>query len=71
VSLMSWLDSLWRDVRFGQWLLHKDGVVSLASLVSLGLAIGACAAAFSLVDALILCKLPHRGARPRSDVVQM
>jgi hypothetical protein len=31
---MSWLDSLWRDVRFGQWLLHKDGVVSLAAIVS-------------------------------------
>jgi hypothetical protein len=41
------LDSLWRDVRFGQRLLRKDGVVSLAAIVSLGLAIGACAAAFS------------------------
>ena len=60
VKLMSWLDSLWRDVRFGQRLLRKDGAVSLASIVSLGLAIGACTAAFSLVDALILRKLPVR-----------
>jgi hypothetical protein len=60
VKLMPWLDSLWRDVRFGQRLLRKDAVVSLAAIVSLGLAIGACTAAFSLVDALILRKLPVR-----------
>jgi len=60
VKLASWLDSLWRDVRFGQRLLRKDGVVSLSAVVSLGLAIGACTAAFSLVDALILRKLPVR-----------
>jgi len=60
VKLMSWLDSLWRDVRFGQRLLRKDAAVSSAAIVSLGLAIGASAAAFSLVDALILRKLPVR-----------
>jgi hypothetical protein len=57
---MPWLDSLWRDIRFGQRLLRKDAAVSLAATVSLGLAIGACTAAFSLVDALILRKLPVR-----------
>src|SRR5262245_4676150 len=60
VKLMSWLDSLWRDLRFGQRLLRRDGVVSLAAIVSLGLAIGACTAAFSLVNAVILRKLPVR-----------
>ena len=55
-----WLDSLWRDLRFGQRLLRKDAAVSSAAIVSLGLAIGACTAAFSLVDALILRKLPVR-----------
>ena len=58
VKLMSRLDSLWRDVRFGQRLLRKDAAVSSAAIVSLGLAIGASTAAFSLVDALILRKLP-------------
>ena len=64
---MSWwsrvtnvFDSLWRDLRFGQRLLRKDAAVSSAAIVSLGLAIGACTAAFSLVDALILRKLPVR-----------
>jgi predicted permease len=60
VKLTPWLDSLWRDLRFGQRLLRKDAIVSSAAIVSLGLAIGASAAAFSLVDALILRKLPVR-----------
>ena len=60
VRLAPWLDSLWRDLRFGQRLLRKDAAVSSAAVVSLGLAIGACTAAFSLVDALILRKLPVR-----------
>ena len=60
IRLVPWLDSLWRDIRFGQRLLRRDAVVSLAAIVSLGLAIGACTAAFSLVDALILRKLPVR-----------
>lgn len=76
VRLASWLDSLWRDLRFGQRLLRKDAAVSSAAVVSLGLAIGACTAACSLVDALILRELPVRdpaslvymdGARKRSD----
>jgi len=60
VKLAPWVDSLWRDLRFGQRLLRKDAAVSAAAIVSLGLAIGACTAAFSLVDALILRKLPVR-----------
>ena len=60
IRLAPWLDSLWRDLRFGQRLLRKDAAVSSAAVVSLGLAIGACTAAFSLVDALILRKLPVR-----------
>jgi hypothetical protein len=31
VKLMSWLDSLWRDVRGGQRQLRTNGVVSLAA----------------------------------------
>jgi predicted permease len=60
VRLAPWLDSLWRDLRLGVRLLRKDAVVSAAAVVSLGLAIGACTAAFSLVDALILRELPVR-----------
>ena len=60
VKLLPWLESLWRDLRLGLRILRKDAVVSAAAIVSLGLAIGACTAAFSLIDALILRELPVR-----------
>jgi len=60
VKLMAGLDALVRDLRFGFRLLRRDWVVSLAAVASLGLAIGACTAAFELVDALILRPLPVR-----------
>jgi putative ABC transport system permease protein len=58
VRLLPWLESLGRDLRLGVRLLRKDAVVSLAAIASLGLAIGACTAAFALIDALILRQLP-------------
>jgi putative ABC transport system permease protein len=60
VLLLTSVESLWRDLRLGVRLLRKDAVVSLAAVASLGLAIGACTAAFSLIDALILRQLPVR-----------
>lgn len=60
VKLLPWLESVSKDVRFGLRMLRKDAVVASAAIVSLSLAIGACAAAFSLVDALILRALPVR-----------
>jgi predicted permease len=58
VKLLPWLDSMMRDVRLGVRMLRKDAVVTGAAVVSLSLALGACVAAFSLVDALILRPLP-------------
>lgn len=60
VKLLPWLDSLLRDTRFGLRMLRKNPVVTAAAIVSLSLAMGACAAAFSLIDALILRPLPVR-----------
>ena len=60
VKLAAGLESLWRDLRLGLRLLRKDAIVSSAAVVSLGLAVGACTAAFSLIDALILRELPVR-----------
>ncbi|HET7220842.1 MAG TPA: ADOP family duplicated permease [Vicinamibacterales bacterium] len=57
---MTRIESLVRDLRLGLRLLRKDAVVSCAAVISLGLAIGACTAAFALVDALILRTLPVR-----------
>lgn len=57
---MTALESLWRDLRLGFRLLGKDAIVSSTAVISLALAIGACTAAFSLIDALILRELPVR-----------
>jgi predicted permease len=60
VKLLPWLDSLARDARHGVRLLRRDATVTTAAVVSLALAIGACTAAFSLIDALMLRTLPVR-----------
>jgi len=52
------LESLWQDVRFGLRTLRKDRAVTAAAVVTLSLAIGACTAAFTLIDALLLRPLP-------------
>jgi len=58
VRLLSWLDALLRDLRFGVRMLRKDAVVTGAAVASLALAMGAATAAFILIDALILRPLP-------------
>lgn len=58
VKSIAWLGSLLSDLRFGLRMLAKHRTASLAAMVSLALAIGACTAAFSLIDALILRPLP-------------
>jgi len=58
VKLLPRLDSLVRDVRLASRMLRKNRLVTAAAIVSLSLALGACMAAFSLVDALILRPLP-------------
>ena len=60
VKLLPWLDSLVRDVRLGVRMLRRNAAVTAAAVVSLSFALGACVAAFSLVDALILRPLPVR-----------
>jgi predicted permease len=58
VKVWPGLDSLVRDVRLGVRMLRKHSLVTAAAVVSLSLALGACVAAFSLVDALLLRPLP-------------
>ena len=53
-----WLESLLHDFRFGLRMLSKYRMASFVAITSLALAIGACTAAFALVDALILRPLP-------------
>jgi predicted permease len=58
VRLISWLESLRADAVFGWRQLMKRKVTSAAAILSLGVAIGACTAAFRLIDALLLRPLP-------------
>ena len=58
VRLVTWLESLRADAVFGWRQLNKTKVTSLAAILSLALAIGACTSAFRLIDALLLRPLP-------------
>jgi len=62
VKLVVWIDSLRADLIFGWRQLRKRPVTSLAAVLSLALAIGACTSVFRLVDALLLRPLPVRDA---------
>lgn len=53
-----WLDSLRADAVYGWRRLGHNRVTTIAAVISLGLAIGACTAAFRLIDALMLAPLP-------------
>jgi putative ABC transport system permease protein len=56
--VLAWLDSLRADAVYGWRRLARSKVTTAAAVISLGLAIGACTAAFRLVDALMLTPLP-------------
>jgi predicted permease len=56
--MASWVESVARDIRLGLRALRRNPLVTAAAVASVGLAFGACVAAFSLVDALILRPLP-------------
>ncbi|QOY89953.1 ADOP family duplicated permease [Paludibaculum fermentans] len=58
LRLLPWLDSLRADAVLGWRQLMKRKVTSASAILSLALAIGACTAAFRLVDALLLRPLP-------------
>jgi putative ABC transport system permease protein len=60
IKLFLWIESVLQDVRFGLRMLRKNSFVTAVAVLSLSLAIGACAAAFSLIDAFFLRPLPVR-----------
>ena len=68
---MLWLESLYKDARFEVRILAKERGITAAAVLSLSLAIGACTAAFSLIDALMLRPLrllTEVGPRPKSQI---
>src|SRR5579871_2674543 len=58
LKVIAWLDALRADAVFGWRRITKHKVTTVAAVLSLGLAIGACTAAFRLIDAVLLRPLP-------------
>ena len=58
IRLVAWFESLRADAVFGWRQILKKKATSAAAVLSLALAIGACTAAFRLIDALLLRPLP-------------
>ena len=57
-KLIPWIESLAQDARFGVRILLKERTITASAVLSLSLAVGACTAAFSLIDALMFRPLP-------------
>ncbi len=60
LRLTGWLDSVRADVIFASRQIRKNPAISATAILSLGLAMGACASAFRIIDALLLRPLPVR-----------
>ena len=54
------LDTLVQDIRYGARLLRRSPTVTIASILSLAIGIGASAGVFSLADTMLLQSLPVR-----------
>lgn len=57
-GILVWLESLFRDIRYGLRQFRRSPALSIVVILSLALGIGANSAIFSLVDAALLKALP-------------
>ena len=60
MTIIRWLDELAQETRYAARLLRKNPGFTLAVVLTLAFGIGANTAVFSLIDALLLQRLPVR-----------
>lgn len=70
VDVLGWLDTLVADIRYALRAMRANPGFSFVAIVSLALAIGANTAIFSLMDAVVLRKLPVREPDQLVQVMQ-
>src|SRR3989442_13475862 len=58
MNSLRWIESIWRDLRYGSRLLRRSPGFALVGILSLALGIGANTAIFQLLDAVRLRSLP-------------
>ena len=70
-NIFIWLETILQDLRFGLRMIVKNRTASFAAIVSLAFAIGACSAAFTLIDALIFRPLPVSDPSQLFDIARV
>ncbi|HEY3742643.1 MAG TPA: ADOP family duplicated permease [Bryobacteraceae bacterium] len=70
LRVVVWLDSLRADAIFGWRQLLKTKVTTAAAIMTLALALGSCASAFRLIDALLLRPLPIKNSGSLYSVIR-
>src|SRR5215831_18165344 len=65
---MTWLESVWKDLRYGGRLLRLSPGFASITLASLGLGIGANTAIFQLLDSVRLRSLPIKAPEELAEI---
>jgi len=68
MNSLGWVESIWRDLRYGARLLRRSPGFALVGILSLALGIGANTAIFQLLDAVRLRSLPVSNPEELAEV---